>query len=68
MKSPDKPTDYSFILRLWQIQGEEVQGANAEQWLWRASLDDPQTGDRVGFSNLEALFNYIREKTRLNNI
>jgi hypothetical protein len=66
MKSPDKPTDYSFILRLWQIQGEEVQGEREEQWFWRASLDDPQTGDRVGFTDLEALFAYIREKTRLN--
>ena len=66
MKPSDKPADYSFILRLWQIQGEEIQGAREEQWLWRASLDDPQTGDRVGFTNLEALFNYIREKARPN--
>ena len=67
MKPSDKPTDYSFILRLWQIQGEEVLGAHAEKWLWRASLDDPQTGDRVGFTNLETLFDYIREKTRPNS-
>ena len=66
MKLSDKPTDYSFILRLWQVQGEEVQGARGEQWFWRASLDDPQTGDRVGFTNLETLFNYIREKTKPN--
>jgi hypothetical protein len=66
MKPSDKPADYSFILRLWQIQGEEVQGAHAEQWLWRASLDDPQTGDRLGFTDLEALFNYIRDKTKSN--
>ena len=66
MNPSDKPADYSFILRLWQIQGEQVQGARAEQWLWRASLDDSQTGDRVGFTDLEALFNYIREKTRPN--
>jgi len=68
MKPSDKPVDYSFILRLWQIQDEEVQGERVEQWLWRASLNDPQTGNRVGFTDLEALFNYIRKKTRAKKI
>jgi len=42
----------SYVLRLWQ-SGE----------LWCASLTDPVTGERFGFSSLEALFEFLREQT-----
>jgi len=46
----------SYLLRLWRAnEGEEG---------WRASLESAQTGERRGFATLDALFEYIRWRTR----
>ena len=44
----------SYLLRLWRTSKESP---------WRASLEDPQTGERRGFGSLEALFAFLREQT-----
>ena len=44
----------SFLLRLWS-SGELCNSA------WRASLEDPHTGQRVGFASLDHLFAYLME-------
>ena len=46
----------SYILRLWCES--EPQAGN-----WRASLEDPSTGERFGFASLEQLFVFIMERT-----
>jgi hypothetical protein len=50
-------SDYqSYLLRLWRAkEGEEG---------WRASLESAQTGERKGFATLDALFDYVRSRTR----
>ena len=56
-ESPTSDQDYrSYLLRLWRAtyDGEPV---------WRASLESPQTGERTGFCNLEALFRHLQEQT-----
>lgn len=45
----------SYLLRLWRTPGGDEQP-------WRASLEDPLTGERLGFADLEALAAYLREK------
>ena len=53
----DKSTDYiSYLLRAWRSNGE---GTSA----WRASLQNPHTGERIGFANLEDLFAFLRKQT-----
>lgn len=53
------PPDYfSYLLRLWRARG---RGTPA----WRASLQSPQTGDRVSFATLDDLFAFLREQTGL---
>ena len=42
----------SYLLRLWKVKGE---GGTR----WRASLENPVTGERHGFPDLEALFTYL---------
>ena len=42
----------SFILRLWRV--DQSKTAN-----WRASLEIPETGKRIGFASLEQLFAYL---------
>lgn len=46
----------SYLLRLWQTQsgGELVH---------RASLESAHTGERVGFANLDDLFEFLRMRT-----
>jgi hypothetical protein len=46
----------SYLLRLWQT---ETEG----QLVWRASLESPQTGERRGFRNLDALFALLRQQS-----
>ena len=44
----------SYILRLWRVNGPQA----AE---WHASLEDPSTKERLGFSSLEQLFAFLME-------
>jgi hypothetical protein len=58
MNSQQRDGYTSYLLRLWRAR-------EGEQLVWRASLDDPLTGERIGFIELEAMFNYLRQKTEL---
>lgn len=49
-----QPRYRAFLLRLWQEQ-------SGGQWVWRASLEDPHTHVRKGFSRLEDLSAFLRE-------
>jgi len=46
----------SFILRLWR----EVQSDTLN---WRASVENSETGKRIGFSSLEQLFVFLIDLT-----
>jgi hypothetical protein len=47
---------HSYLLRLWRTEGLGDVG-------WRASLESPETGQRIGFANLEQLFVYLMDLT-----
>jgi|RhiMetdeSRZDD1v2_1073273.scaffolds.fasta_scaffold533859_4 hypothetical protein len=49
-------TSLSYLVRLW------ATGAGHQQ-VWRASLEDAQSGERRGFANLEQLFVFLMEQT-----
>jgi len=52
-----KQTHYiSYLLRVWRANG------NGEV-TWRASLESPHTGERLGFANLDELFSFLRQQT-----
>jgi hypothetical protein len=50
-----QPDYLSFLLRLWHV------GDGDRQTLWRASLQDSLTGERVSFATLEELFAFLRQ-------
>lgn len=52
----NQPLYHSYLLRLWLAhdQGQPV---------WRASLENPRTGDRLGFASLERLFAFLQDQT-----
>jgi hypothetical protein len=57
-KNTKERRDYlSYLLRLWRV---EVKG----QTVWRASLECPRTGERLGFADLEALCHHLRVETQ----
>ena len=56
----ERPVEYfSYLLRMWRT---------GEHSVWRASLEDPQTGERVGFGSLEALWAFLRRQAALTSI
>jgi hypothetical protein len=44
----------AYMLRLWWDGAEEGE--------WRASLEDPHTGERTGFASPEALLAFLRHR------
>jgi hypothetical protein len=52
------PPYVSYLLRLWQETGGETN-------CWRASLQDPLSGERVGFAHLDELVAFLREQISL---
>jgi hypothetical protein len=46
----------AYLLRLWREKG-------GESTQWRASLQDPHSGEKVGFAHLEDLFDFLRRET-----
>jgi hypothetical protein len=51
------PTYLSYMLRLWQVGSREGRS------VWRASLENPHTGERQAFGDVEALVAFLAEKT-----
>ncbi|MDX1415508.1 MAG: hypothetical protein R3293_15040 [Candidatus Promineifilaceae bacterium] len=45
----------SYLLRLWQVQEND-------HWLWRASLESSQSGQKWFFANLEDLMRFMYTK------
>ncbi len=53
----ESPYYISYLLRLWR----ETNAGEAP--LWRASLEHPQSGERVGFASLIELFHFLWGET-----
>ncbi len=52
MEEPS-PDYFSYLLRFWRTGPDRP---------WRASLEDPRTGERWGFGSLEALQEFLRRR------
>jgi len=50
------PLYFSYLLRLWR----SAQGTSS---VWHASLEDPMTGERQGFTSLKSLFAFLEALT-----
>jgi len=48
-------TNYSYLLRVWRVKRDE-------EFVWLASLEDPHTGKRRGFSSLEDLYVFLSKQ------
>lgn len=50
---------FSFLLRLWVVRDEDALN-------WRASLENPQTQEIIGFGSIQQLVQYLEHITDLN--
>jgi hypothetical protein len=55
-------SDYlSYLLRLWRMPGDEAgHASDGERPAWRASLDSPHTGERLGFASMDEMFGFLQ--------
>ena len=53
--SEEQPEYLAYLLRMWRVQ--EDGGMS-----WRASLERPSNGQRLAFTSLEAVFDFLRRQ------
>jgi hypothetical protein len=53
MSDNPNPTYLAYLIRLWR-EGEAT---------WRCTLEDPHTGERHAFADIESLLTFLREQT-----
>lgn len=61
-----RPDYLSYLLRLWRVREREQPDGRApdgEPEAWRASLQSPGTGKRIGFRTMDELFAFLRRQT-----
>ncbi len=59
MSSSNKPPRYhAYLLRFWQERSQPLTRLAA----WRFSLEDPHTGERRGFADLEKLVAFLKSE------
>ncbi len=49
----------AFLLKLWPVVSK-----SKSRFLWRASLENPYTGERYGFQDLDTLLNFLKALTQ----
>ncbi len=57
----DKVFYFSYLLRVWRVVRDD-------ELVWMASLEDPRTGKRQGFTSLEDLYAFLLKDIRQINV
>lgn len=58
-----RPPSYrAFLLRIWEERG----GEGARSSAWRFSLEDPESGKRRGFADVQALTDFLQAELARN--
>jgi hypothetical protein len=52
--SKGQPDYISYLLRVWRSNGDETA--------WRASLQNPHTGERIGFASINELCAFLQQQ------
>ena len=50
------PRYQSYMLRCWEICNQHA----GQPTIWRFSVEDPRTGEKIGFADLDALVTFLR--------
>lgn len=60
-RHPTPPRYYNFVLTMWEECNQE---GTASSSVWRFRLENPYTGEKKGFTNLDALLSTLKEQTQ----
>ncbi len=52
----ETPRRRAYMLCFWEVRSHDP----ARPPIWRFSLEDPHTGDRLGFADLESLVVFLK--------
>jgi hypothetical protein len=55
----ETPRYISYLLRLWKENDDTQTDQGAKALHWRASLENPRTGERRGFCSLMEMFQFL---------
>ncbi len=58
MNSETSPDYHVYVLRFWTVESQWQP-----QDVWRFSLEDPETGQRIGFGSLDLLSDFLTHHT-----
>ena len=61
-RAGETPRYISYLLRLWRENDDAQSRGRAKIAGWRASLENPHTGERRGFASLTELFEFLRRQ------
>jgi hypothetical protein len=50
----------SFLLRLWRVSNNVNQDPGGEEMVWRVSLQETLTDERISFADLDDLVAFLR--------
>lgn len=53
MPNDPAPNYYAYLIRLWRLNNTAV---------WRATLQDPHTGQKYLFDSVESLFSFLNQQ------
>ncbi len=56
--TPSEPDYFAYLLRLWTV-------TENGKLIWLASLEDPLTSERKGFSSIENLYAFLEKQISL---
>jgi hypothetical protein len=63
MTESTRPPQYrSYLLRFWEERAP-LRGS-PDSAVWRFSLEDPHTAERIGFKSLDELVAFLRAQTQ----
>jgi hypothetical protein len=57
-RRPESPTTRAYMLRFWKVGNPDSQATPT----WRFSLEDPHTGEKLGFADLDAFVAFLVEE------
>ncbi len=60
----ERKISVAYLLRLWRANHSRKDAATT---IWHASLEQVDSGDRIGFGNLDELFGFLNEEVKRRN-
>jgi hypothetical protein len=58
LKHREPPRYDAYVLHRWEVRGTDA----GSETKWRFSIEDPRTGEKHGFADVDVLLSYLRSR------